>query len=73
MGAEVTMENNTVKDVRFVLSIPLLSNVRVHLHGENRWARRRDIDISTYLSHTQLRKARRDNILIVYPVTMYFI
>lgn len=37
LGAEVTMENNTVKDVRFVLSIPLLSNVRVHLHGENRF------------------------------------
>ena len=37
MGAEVTLSSSSVDDVTFSFYIPLLSNVRVELHGENKF------------------------------------
>ena len=37
MGTEVSIETGEVSRVTFVFSLPLLSNVRVQLHGENRF------------------------------------
>ncbi|KAL5261651.1 hypothetical protein ACHWQZ_G007372 [Mnemiopsis leidyi] len=38
LGAEVIMSAGEVEEVNFAFYVPLLSNVRVHLHGENRFA-----------------------------------
>ncbi|XP_063677816.1 protein phosphatase Slingshot-like isoform X2 [Bolinopsis microptera] len=37
LGAEVVISDGEVEDVNFAFYVPLLSNVRVHLHGENRF------------------------------------